>query len=230
LNGNPGSSDVTTPPYYDGDDVGTINGNYNWTNASIVDSATHYKINLYLNKLLLLNGTLFPSSLPAFATTDITLRRTQHFKSFPPGTNICWKVTNKGLIVQSGSFILNSPDTVNYITVKGVHVYADTSTLQVYICGITTSENTVSQSAFNLECFPNPFSNSADIYLNLPENLPTVVEVLDLSGRILKEWNIEKPQVGVQHLRFDAGSLTDGAYILRARNKQFSGVKLIEKN
>ncbi len=136
-NGDPGSNDILTPPYYNGDPVGSLHANFDWIGASIVDSSALWQVLLFVHQEKLNNGQAIPERLPEFGVTDVTIRRAQHFKNFPAGTELCWFNFHRGRIVQAGKLTQQyDGDQAVPITIPRVHVYPDGSLLRVMLCSL----------------------------------------------------------------------------------------------
>jgi hypothetical protein len=101
-NGNPGDTYNPAEPYYDGDDIGALNGFIDWYDSSMVDSSNVWQINAYIYQQSQLGGLYYPAALPDSITTNITIIRPQLFKGFQEGTDLCWTATHDS-VIQSGT-------------------------------------------------------------------------------------------------------------------------------
>lgn len=63
--------------------------------------------------------------------------------------------------------------------------------------------------------YPNPFNASTTVRLELPEMMPVRLDVFDLTGRRVQTLTQTTLPAGIHEVRFDAGSLSTGMYILR---------------
>lgn len=70
-----------------------------------------------------------------------------------------------------------------------------------------------------LQVYPNPFSTSTTIRLNLPEAGYTLLEVLDLSGRSLEVMINGELSPGSHDFSYDSSGLKKGIYLLVFRHK-----------
>lgn len=70
-----------------------------------------------------------------------------------------------------------------------------------------------------LQVYPNPFSGSTTIRLNLPESGYTLLEVLDLSGRSLEVISNGELSPGRHDFSYDSSGLKKGIYLLVLRHK-----------
>jgi hypothetical protein len=79
----------------------------------------------------------------------------------------------------------------------------------------------------NLTVSPNPVSGSAvaRFYLPAPENM--TVRLYSLSGTPVKEIHAGTLQRGSQEVRFDAGTLAPGVYLVVAQGNRYSGASRI---
>lgn len=137
LNGNPGSDSVSTPPYYNGDPIGSLHANLEWVDSSLLDTDSLWQVKLYIHQRKLNDLSLLPSQLPEFAVTDVTLRRTQQFKDFPAGTELCWMNFYRGRLIQSGKVMQQyDGNTPVPITIERVQVFPDGNILRVLRCDL----------------------------------------------------------------------------------------------
>jgi hypothetical protein len=135
FDGDPGSADVSSPPYYNGDDVGALHAAVDWIDSSIVDSSYFYQVKLFTYQSVLEDGSLIPDMLPLNAVTDVTIRRAQQFKNFAPGTSLCWMNFYQGKLIQSGVVNQTYDDSIPLpITVQRVRIFQDGSILRIMRC------------------------------------------------------------------------------------------------
>jgi len=81
---------------------------------------------------------------------------------------------------------------------------------------IATSVETNILPAFNLESnYPNPFSEYTNIAFSTEQMSELVIEVYDLAGRLVCTLIDEKVPQGRHVVKWDAGDLNDGVYILK---------------
>ena len=105
LDGDPGSDVNPNPPYYSGDDVGSLHANLDWDDASLKDSSNVWEIEVFMKQDSLNNDSVIPFALPGHGTTDIAIKRAQLFKNFPAGTVLYWINIHNGDTMQSKSTI-----------------------------------------------------------------------------------------------------------------------------
>ncbi len=78
-----------------------------------------------------------------------------------------------------------------------------------------------------LPAFPNPFNDAVTICFALPEESSAKVEVFDISGRLVREFNFEAAAEGTNFLRWDAKTesgerLPTGTYLYRVESNGLS--------
>ncbi|MBN2200515.1 T9SS type A sorting domain-containing protein [bacterium] len=61
--------------------------------------------------------------------------------------------------------------------------------------------------------FPNPFNPSTSITFELPQEMPVVLQVLDIRGRNVTILLDERRSAGSHTMNFDASFLTGGVYL-----------------
>lgn len=135
LDGNPGDDNVAQPPYYNGNNIGALHAGIDWIDSSVVDSSYLWQLQLYSYQNELNDSSLIPGVLPEVVLTDVTIRRAQHFKSFPVNTKLCWLNFYHGELIQSGTVEQLYDDTVaRPITIFRVKVFPDGNILRVVVC------------------------------------------------------------------------------------------------
>ncbi len=93
------------------DESGQINAYFRW--KSQIDTQTTFVMRLWIAHPGMDNP---PPTMPEGATTDITLRRLQHFK-VGNGITYTWKLKRNGKTVESGKAV---PDAANLLTIKQI--------------------------------------------------------------------------------------------------------------
>ena len=84
------------------------------------------------------------------------------------------------------------------------------------------------ESSFQLRVYPNPIRETAIVELNMKESDNVVVEVYDLSGKLVSTIQNGGLNRGLQKLRLDASNLQNGAYLVSARsNKERKVAKVL---
>jgi flagellar hook assembly protein FlgD len=69
--------------------------------------------------------------------------------------------------------------------------------------------------------FPNPFNPSTVIGYQLPEAGSVSIQVYDVTGRLVATLVDGMVNAGRHQVRFDAGSLSSGVYIVRMQTSGF---------
>lgn len=92
----------------------------------------------------------------------------------------------------------------------------------LYSSMVLTSESlepsSVIPKAFTIEPgFPNPFNPSAVIPIQLSESGELIVDVLDVQGKLVQRLHRAQVQPGRMEFLWEAGSLSSGVYLIRAR-------------
>ena len=76
-------------------------------------------------------------------------------------------------------------------------------------------ENTDPCSPLELSVFPNPFSSNAVISFELPSSGQIIVQVFDLSGRMVKQVFSNMLEAGDQTIELDGSEWSSGIYLIR---------------
>ncbi len=77
-----------------------------------------------------------------------------------------------------------------------------------------------------MDIYPNPFADQTNIVFNLPEALDVNISLEDLSGRILRQYNLGERTSGVNYFKINSGNLASGIYFVKVRT---SGLQYEEK-
>ncbi len=124
LDSNPGSSVNPDPPYYSGDDIGTIHGYYEWDPNTLIDSAHCWQVNVWIRQDTLKSDSIVPASLPTFSKVDLTIRRAQQFTGFAKKTTLHWCNIYAGDTIKVGTVKQKySSGVPKPLTVKKVKIY-----------------------------------------------------------------------------------------------------------
>ena len=75
-------------------------------------------------------------------------------------------------------------------------------------------------TSIQLGNYPNPFSGSTTIRLELPESGDVRIVVYDMTGREVRQMHDGYLSMGAHEFRFDADSLPSGTYIYRVSTNQ----------
>ena len=223
IDGNPGASNVMTPPYYNGDSVGTIHGNVDWLDSTLMDSAHQWSLQMFIFQQVCNSGLVVPATLPSYATATIALRRLQKFVNIPNKTKLCWSVTNKGVVVQSGTYTTKK-QTIP-ITLKNVRIYADTSTFSIVYCSSQPSRLLMASKDVNAEitAFPNPCSENF-LTVNVPDELDASAKILvyDVLGHLVMQSDIGTSYAESQTFKMNVTNFKPGIYYVNLIQDQTS--------
>jgi hypothetical protein len=99
--------------------------------------------------------------------------------------------------------------------VNGLKFYIDASGTGTALTGISDME--MSQGA-SLSCYPNPAARFANISFEMQESVETSIEIIDMSGRVIKSFGKEERSAGVHELTWNlesnqGGRVRSGTYL-----------------
>jgi len=197
-----------------GDLVGTINGFVEW-DTTLVDEWDRWQTTLNLRDLLTVTGTIHaPESL----TVDVTPRRLQRFGSVP-GEPCAYRVvrTGDGAVVQSGNVL---PDSIGRLTVTAVKVYRAGSRLELDYSRLLDACPPATPRLLALALTRNPVVGRADLVLVWPAAGDGRVDLLDVSGRLVRVLWRGPAQEGPARLALETTGLPSGLYFVQARTDQ----------
>jgi hypothetical protein len=128
-----------------------------------------------------------------------------HFNNLPV-VSYKIKVDIPGLVMDSTYHITLMAKSLDY---SNLGFWYDTSKIYVYYQTSINDHNV--NSAYDVKVYPNPFSNSASIYVSNPYNENRVItfKVYDIVGRVIKEITVENTDV----IGFNDYGMTKGMYI-----------------
>jgi len=86
--------------------------------------------------------------------------------------------------------------------------------IRAFFTTLTAPELPVSVSSFT--SFPNPGNDFVTVQMNLIKNASVKVQIVDLSGKIVKEFFTENMNSGVMEKKIDVSSISPGFYMLKA--------------
>ncbi len=114
--------------------------------------------------------------------------------------------------------------------VDGLKFYVDASGTGTVISGL--QDNEISQTA-SIECYPIPASDHTTIRFHLQESQQTIVQIYDLSGRVIKSFGREFRSSGTHELTWDLNSnlgsrVRSGTYLCTLQaGEQFQSIRLV---
>jgi len=99
--------------------------------------------------------------------------------------------------------------------ISGLKFYIDESGTGTKLTGIL---ETIMDQGASLRCYPNPATRVANISFELRESVPTSIEIIDLSGRVIKSFGNEERSAGAHELTWNlesdqGGRVRSGTYL-----------------
>jgi hypothetical protein len=95
-------------------------------------------------------------------------------------------------------------------------VKVDNSTNTVMLAAVTPAATVAERNVINIETYPNPFVDNADIVYSLNDVSKVKVEVYDLTGKLIMNLFDGNQNAGSYKLNFDAKSIAgSGIYIVK---------------
>ncbi|HYV91874.1 MAG TPA: hypothetical protein VE978_08825, partial [Chitinophagales bacterium] len=229
LDGNPGSDNEHNPPYYNGDDVGALHASLDWVDSSVVDSSYLWQIQLFSYRNLLNDGTYIPTVLPEVVTTDVTIRRAQHFRNFPADTKLCWLNFYHGELIQSGSVTQKYDDTdAMPITIPKVKIFQDGNILRVVLCDSLQPTGMLPEYFYEDNLNKSLIvSNESLAFTNRNEFKNDFVEFKNFLGEDIGLY--QNKSAPYETFSSQSNLLQAGIYFLRLKNSESSAVfKLVK--
>jgi aminopeptidase N len=101
-------------------------------------------------------------------------------------------------------------------------IEVDPNTKLLYSSLIITSDDNGDQSQIPasfklLAAYPNPFNPRAIIPVQVSESGELIVDILDIQGKLVQRLHRAQVQAGRRDILWEAGSLSSGIYLIRAR-------------
>ncbi len=90
-----------------------------------------------------------------------------------------------------------------------------------------TSVNEFNSNISELNIFPNPTSNEIKITFNLTESSNTIIEIMDITGRVVKTFLNEKMSNGNFTKTFNVSNMDNGNYFININTNGFISRKKI---
>lgn len=79
-------------------------------------------------------------------------------------------------------------------------------------CKLPTDIPSVAQDVTDLTIQPNPVANATTLSLRLANSADVRIRVIDLSGRLVKEFQTQSLGAGTQSIPLDVSDINQGAY------------------
>ncbi|MBL4656113.1 MAG: T9SS type A sorting domain-containing protein, partial [Bacteroidia bacterium] len=181
----------------------TTDGGTNWTQVLTgkIDSGS------FTNKQLI-DLVIDPKNDDNVFVADM---RTGVYQTTDGGTN--WELIDNGLTNRSVNCLAISSD--------GTVVYAGTNGGGVFVLGTPTGlEDNLEFSNYDLQIYPNPFSNNTTVHYSLSKESNVILRVFSINGELVKiidEGN--KPQ-GAHNYYLSSGDLPPGSYLIQLTTQE----------
>jgi hypothetical protein len=204
---DPGQGESPAP-----DSLGTINGFVEWDTV-LVDQPAVWRTTLWLRTLSTTLGSMAP---PESCTADVTPRRTQQFRP-APGTLCRYYISrvSDGSLVRTG---LVTADSLGRVTVPAVKLHPDGRYVLVQSLGSLEAGPAPPPRVLALAPSGNPVRGAATLTVSWPRRGNGTVELVDVSGRIVRRLWRGPIEPGSRRLEFDAASVPAGLYFALARD------------
>ena len=207
VDGNPGDGTAAS-----GDSVSCINGWVEW-DTTAVDTNVEWSMRLWTRGLPQLSGW---ASGPESLTVDVTPRRLQHFVVVK-GTSYRYSVIREsdGAVVQGG---LVATDGAGLLTIPQATIYRSGTRVDIQAFGaLGVPAPGATAGRIGLALSRNPIGPEATVEVRWPASGPARVELLDVSGRVVRNLMDGPAVAGPVRLALRAGGLGNGVYFLVAR-------------
>ena len=106
--------------------------------------------------------------------------------------------------------------------VKEAHRYF----YQDLLVAIENQENDLNNRSTINSIYPNPAIDYSEISFNTPKPGSAIIEIINLSGRVLESENIILKE-GTSTFKVNTGNLSNGTYIINVKSKDFNSGKLL---
>ena len=94
-----------------------------------------------------------------------------------------------------------------------------------YFVGVNPSGNEIPKEFALYQNYPNPFNPSTLIKFDLPNTGATKIDVLDITGKLVKNLVNEEMAAGSYTVDFDGSELSSGVYFYRIAAGNFTATK-----
>lgn len=161
-----------------------------------------------------------------------------HLNAYGQPTNDYW--TGEGGLIFETEGLKSKPVVVSGETPGTFYCSAVDYTLQSQIRGQFIDESVVSTNPTSppivsqitlVQNYPNPFNASTEIVFSLPRTMNAIVQVFDVTGRLVQTLAEQTFAAGEQRIAFDASGLASGIYFyeLRAEDVKIARKMLLLK-
>lgn len=161
-------------------------------------------------------------------TTNATVNNTNFGFNSPrfqrSNQGVSYPYTLAGKVSLTGS---NQGSTFYYYyydwKIQGPTVSCTSARTQVDVV-ITPVTGIVENTSGTIFVYPNPANNVLNVQFNTSASKATVIEIMDIAGRVVGTWSFENVAQGqISHI--DIGSLTSGTYLLNIKNENGNSVQ-----
>jgi len=177
------------------------------------------EINLPVN-LLSFNAVCNGANIELTWTTSsetnnhyFTIERSEDMKIWEP-VSVIQGAGNSNIIQKYSCFDLPNNNNEVYYRLTQTDFDGATETFKpiAVSCG---NETTTAQ------CYPNPFNDNINVYLNNHEESEVIIQLYDLTGRLVKNKLINLTDLGNNIIEMNTSELSEGAYNLLVKSGSF---------
>jgi len=162
-------------------------------------------------------------SLHVESSNGWTLQYSTDFVYADPGENVTLSFI---LQVPPGEF--SATDQIEYTITSGIdETVSVEGNLITFVSPTDIGDNDeVLPTGFRLyQNYPNPFNPSTTLAFDLPASSVVTLDIYNLLGRKVKEFNLGQMPAGHHDFIFDAGALSSGVYLYRLNAGDYSDIK-----
>jgi hypothetical protein len=163
-------------------------------------------------------------SLTTNATVNNSTLGTTSPRLLRSNTGVSYPYVLAGKVTLTGS---NQGSTVYYYfydwKLEDPSVTCTSARTQVDVV-ITPTTGIVENTTGTIFVYPNPANNVLNVQFATSTSKATVIEVMDITGRVVGTWSFENVTQG-QTSQLEIGSLTSGTYLLNIKNENGSSVQ-----
>jgi hypothetical protein len=142
-----------------------------------------------------------------------TIERSEDMKIWEP-VSVIQGAGNSNIIQKYSCFDLPNNNNEVYYRLTQTDFDGATETFKpiAVSCG---NETTTAQ------CYPNPFNDNINVYLNNHEESEVIIQLYDLTGRLVKNKLINLTDLGNNIIEMNTSELSEGAYNLLVKSGSF---------